>query len=180
MKTLFFIISAIGLVYLLVSSVYSGRFWLSPEHTHSGKNTHSQVSAQDSEKEHSLLLQKLETLSLNQRAIKLQLTEMAASQSQLSKELDGLNEPAITTTSSIADAHTQQNIKQEAMQVGLTIPSSHQQQTKNYPNLGHEVIAKPVNQSQQQKRLQQQAALRDLAQKRQLAAISALHGGPSD
>lgn len=186
MKILFFIITALGLSYLLVSSLDAETFSFVPKQTvtEAAPNVDDAKDAGQIAK----LMEDIEAISLSQRSLQKAFESASVKNSQLVQEL-----ASVSTTHSqlqhVVDeidekvSKEPEHAKVLAMPKGIELDPAPimksalsfeavQAQTTN--SLLAEASVDQPQDSEVQKRMRQQALLRDLAQKRQFAAISSL------
>ena len=179
MKTLFFIITAVGLVYLMLSSMDKSRFSFSP--TETVKQADNAFPAEPQSGGDTLLkvISDIEALSSSQQALQQEVNLVSMTNSELVEALKALDEkvskePALVSAAS--DKATSLTANKQAIEV-----KAHPQGDHEKPAGGalQQLLTEPAQNTEQEKRIRQQALLRDLAQKRQFAAIDALQTASS-
>jgi hypothetical protein len=209
MKTLFFIITASGLVYLIISSVNMELFSFSPELTASQarsaqlKQAAQQIGAEQANETPDILA-KIEALAETQRTLKADVERLAKAQQQQRQVSSSQPKPPLAFKTAPVTTDTKANTEPTLIVKGLPFAQDNRLSAEaatpvfasgfsgQFENASAGFDAANIdaggnqrrnftendttitNDSTQQKRLQQQAILRDLAQKRELAAIGAL------
>lgn len=175
MKTLFFIISAVGLVYLMVSSMDLESFSFAPKQTATSVNATKEAQVELATQDISKVIDDVKALSQAQLALQQEMStvstlnsELKEAFSQLDKKMSGLSQVEQDELVS-NNLLTKSSPQKEPVVMLEAAPAL---------NVAMNSSAKTKD-TEQQKRLRQQAVLRDLAQKRQIAAISALQTGSS-
>lgn len=174
MKTLFFMISAVGLVYLLVSSLDTEMFSFTPSKT-------VIESKQDMQNEDAIpsdtladIMQDIEALSQSYTSLQKDVLDLSSVNSNIQQAVETL-ESKLSKDSISSESDTRAEVKRERPKPSNAFDKTLEQTQALIEDYASEdSTVRPAQDSEQQKRMRQQALLRDLAQKRQFAAITAL------
>ena len=158
MKLLFIAVSVVALVYLLLQSNLISNF------THSASANEAVATAQKGTPDHVLNTQHLEA----------RVSELTASNKHLQVQLDKLAQQVVdmqmTSLTPSTESTESNELEQSASVTGVVEQEIVSQSTDAY----NTASASDNQQDEHQKRLQQQAVLRDLAQKMELSALAGL------
>ncbi len=153
MKLLFIAVSVVALVYLLLQSNLISDF------THSASAKEAVATAQKGTPDHVLNTQQLEA----------RVSELTASNKQLQVQLDKLAQQIVDMQMTSLMPSTKSNEIEQSASVTSVVEQEIVSQSNDAYNTAS---ASDNQQNEQQKRLQQQAVLRDLAQKMELSALA--------
>ncbi|WP_371195176.1 hypothetical protein [Glaciecola sp. SC05] len=175
MKTLFFIISAVGLVYLMVSSMDLESFSFSPEQTVTSVNAIKEDQADLATQDIRKVIEDVKALSDAQLVLQQEMSTVNTLNSEL-KEAFALLDKKLSGSNQVKQGASVNNNRLTTSSP-LNEPAA---MLEAAPALNAAINSSATTvDTEQQKRLRQQAVLRDLAQKRQIAAIGALQTGSS-
>jgi septal ring factor EnvC (AmiA/AmiB activator) len=167
MKKIFFIVSALGAMYLAYQSMGANWFSAGPQNTVVEQQTLSKEQAEpdtnNSVAQLAGMSSRLEALEQENQALQAQLKQSEQNEQRLQSELAHMNTAnleAQNRSNDIDNRLARANKPIAAIEVG-TVPDL--------------VTVTDNKQTEQQKRLTQQAQLRDVAQRMQLAALNALN-----
>lgn len=174
MKTLFFIISAVGLVYLLVSSLDTEIFSFTPSKTVIEREQDMHNEDAISSDTLADIMQDIKALSQSYAALQKDVWDVSSVNSNIQQAVETI-ESKLAKVAISSESDTPAEVKREGPKPSVELDKTLEQPQALIVDFATEdSTVRSAQDSEQQKRMRQQAVLRDLAQKRQFAAITAL------